>query len=41
MIPAQVFIIALRKLSKKVIALNVDSAAVNTGVHHGVVVLMK
>ena len=28
-------------LSKKVIALNVDGAAVNTGVHHGVGVLMK
>ena len=28
-------------LSKKVIALNIDGAAVNTGVHHGVGALMK
>ena len=28
-------------LSKKVIALNVDGAAVNTGAHHGVGALMK
>ena len=33
--------VGVQDLSKKVIALNVDGAAVNTGVDHGVGVLMK